>query len=74
MPTLTDKLLEAAECGKLTLRKAHMLLRERGMRLTGVVVEDPHTGERAMVERGAVRWLGHAEFQRLMHPEAKPEG
>jgi hypothetical protein len=46
-------------------RKKVAMVGERGYVVTGYVLESG--GERAIVEKGSVRWLSQEEFWGLMH-------
>lgn len=50
----------------LTERKTNSIL-EKGYKLTGYVLQKEETGERAIIEQSAVRWLNKATMFDLMH-------
>lgn len=53
---------------KITKSKIDSLKMLSGMSETGVIMTDPKSGRRAIVEMGAIRWLNQEEMWELMHP------
>jgi hypothetical protein len=53
---------------RLTIVKAESLIRESAFEVSGYVLLDPKTGNRAIVEMAAVRHLTNNEMWALMHP------
>jgi len=53
----------------LTKRKIASLTENGEMMQSGAVLVNTNTGQRAIVEMGAVRWMTNDEFYSLMHPK-----
>lgn len=56
---------------RLSTNKTRLLM-ERGFEISGYVLTHPKTGDRQIVEMGAVRKLSNDEMWRLMHPASVP--
>ena len=66
------ELLKDAPMGHLTARKAKTVT-ETGYIPSGIILLNPETGERTLVELSCVRWMTNEDFNKVMHGGKKPE-
>jgi hypothetical protein len=72
---LTEKLrdiLGDIQGANLTARKAVTIIERDGYKISGFTLVNTETGDRAIVEMSAVRWISNKESWWLMHESKSP--